>query len=226
MKAFLVGVGAAGNKAIVEAVSQKVIDEKDTVIINTTARDFPKNYNGEKIILTSQNTGCGKERSIAKEYTKKAMADGKFNLSVVQEYDTVIVVTSVEGGTGSGSTPIIAKFFNQVFGKNVHIIAFTGFEDDVRGLANTVEFFKEIDSAMICTFFVYTWLNILATIGVAPLPVPPSTDVAIITVTYSAILSFMLNLPSAIAFFAYSLAIFLSFPHPCRPSLNTIFVPS
>ena len=26
----------------------------------------------------------------------------------------------------------------------MHIIAFTGFEEDVRGLSNTVEFFKEI----------------------------------------------------------------------------------
>ena len=31
-------------------------------------------------------------------------------------------------------------------GKTIHICAFIGFEDDVRGLQNTVEFFKDISS--------------------------------------------------------------------------------
>ena len=67
----------------------------------------------------------------------------------VKDYTTVIVCTSVEGGTGSGSAPIIAKFFKDVLNRNVHIIAFTCFEEDVRGLSNTIEFFKEMDSKLI-----------------------------------------------------------------------------
>ena len=150
MKTFLIGVGAAGNKAVVNAVDAGIMKVEDTCIINSTSKDFPKEYEGTKIILTEGDTGCGKERSIAKEYTKKAIADGKFNIqSKISDYTTVIVATSVDGGTGSGSTPIIAKMFNKVFVKNVHIIAFTGFEEDVRGLSNTVEFFKEIDPAIV-----------------------------------------------------------------------------
>ena len=150
MKTFLIGVGAAGNKAVVNAVDAGIMKVEDTCIVNSTSKDFPKEYEGTKIILTEGDTGCGKERSIAKEYTKKAIADGKFNIqSKISDYTTVIVATSVEGGTGSGSTPIIAKMFNKVFVKNVHIIAFTGFEEDVRGLSNTVEFFKEIDPAIV-----------------------------------------------------------------------------
>lgn len=151
MKTLLIGVGAAGNKGIVDAVDRGIIDVKDTVIINSTSKDFPKNYTGTKIVLSNTDTGCGKERSIAKEYVKKAISEGRFNFDNINinEYVTVIIVTSVEGGTGSGSAPIIAKFFNQVFTRNTHIIAFTGFEDDVRGLANTVEFFKEIDPKIV-----------------------------------------------------------------------------
>lgn len=150
MKTLLIGVGAAGNKAVVNAVELGIMDVEDTMIINSTTKDFPKEYTGKKIVLTNGNTGCGKEREIAKEYTKAAMSAGKFNFGdAIAEYVTVIIATSVEGGTGSGSTPIIAKLFNQVFIKNVHIIAFTGFEEDVRGLSNTVEFFKEIDPAII-----------------------------------------------------------------------------
>lgn len=150
MKTFLIGVGAAGNKAVVNAVELGIMDVEDTCIVNSTSKDFPKDYKGTKIILTDGDTGCGKERSIAKEYTRKAMADGKFNIQAkIADYTTVIVATSVEGGTGSGSAPMIAKMFNKVFVKNVHIIAFTGFEEDVRGLSNTVEFFKEIDPAIV-----------------------------------------------------------------------------
>lgn len=149
MKTLLVGVGAAGNKAVMSAIENQIVKEDDTIIINSTSKDFPTKYNGKKIVLSPQDSGCGKERSVAKDYAITAIKSGKLNIDSVSAYTTVIVITSVEGGTGSGSTPIIAKFFNQVHRKNTHIIAFTGFEEDVRGLANTVEFFQEIDSNLI-----------------------------------------------------------------------------
>lgn len=148
MKILLVGVGAAGNKAVVNAVDSKIVKVEDTMIINSTSKDFPDGYSGRKIILSNTDTGCGKERNIANEYTKAAISAGKFTFDNMGEYISVVIVTSVEGGTGSGSSPLIAKLFSQVYKKNVHIIAFTGFEDDVRGLANTVEFFKELDSSL------------------------------------------------------------------------------
>lgn len=150
MNTLLIGVGAAGNKAVVTAIEKGTMNVEDTMIVNSTSKDFPKEYTGTKVILSGTDTGCGKERSISKKYIKKAIGDGKFNLNEkMNKYSTVIICTSVEGGTGSGASPTLAKFFNKVYTKNVHIIAFTGFEDDVRGLANTVEFFREIDSAIV-----------------------------------------------------------------------------
>lgn len=149
MKTLLVGIGAAGNKAVVNAVEKGIVKDEDAIIINSTSKDFPDSFKGKKIVLTDNDTGCGKERSVAKDYSITAIKSGKLNIESVNAYTTIIVVTSVEGGTGSGATPIIAKFFNQVYRKNVHIIAFTGFEEDVRGLGNTVEFFQEVDSNLI-----------------------------------------------------------------------------
>ena len=146
MKTLLIGIGAAGNKAVMTAINMGVVEVEDTIIINSTTKDFPKDYKGKTIVLSGTDTGCGKERSVSKEYTRKAISDGKFNFNNIGDYISVIIATSVEGGTGSGSAPIIAKLFNQVYLRNTHIIAFTGFEDDVRGLSNTVEFFKELDS--------------------------------------------------------------------------------
>ena len=147
MRCILIGIGAAGNKAV-DAVDRKIMKLEDTVIVNSTTKDFPKEYEGRKIVLSSGDTGCGKERKIAKEHLMNAISDGKFT-DMAESYNTVIIVASVEGGTGSGAAPKLASFFKKVYAKNVHIIAFTGFEDDIRGLANTVEFFKEIESDII-----------------------------------------------------------------------------
>ena len=70
------------------------------------------------------------------------------NISV-EKYTTVMVVGSCSGGTGSGSIPILGRLFSEVLNRNVHIITFTGFEEDVRELSNTIEFFKEMDSKLV-----------------------------------------------------------------------------
>ena len=149
MNCLLIGVGAAGNKAVMNAIDKGIINVEDTVIVNSTSKDFPIGYEGKTIILSPNDTGCGKEISIAREYAIDAIKNGKFNLSNIDNYSTVIFCTSVEGGTGSGATPILAKFFADYFGRNTHVIAFTGFEEDVRGLQNTVEFFKNLDQKLI-----------------------------------------------------------------------------
>lgn len=149
MKTLLIGVGAAGNKAVMTAIEAGIHKAENCIMINSTSKDFPVEFKGEKIVLSPQNTGCGKERAVAKDYTLTALKSGKFNISDISSYTTVVIATSVEGGTGSGATPILAKFFNQVPKKNVHIMAFIGFEEDVRGLSNTIEFFQEIDSNLI-----------------------------------------------------------------------------
>lgn len=147
MKALLIGTGAAGNKAVLTAIDKGVIPEDQVIFINSTSKDFPAGAKAENcIVLSPQDNGCGKERSTAKEYTLQAIKSQKLNLAEkAEDVDIVVVVTSLEGGTGSGSAPIIAKYTDQMLGKNTHIVGFTGFEEDVRGLQNTIEFFKELD---------------------------------------------------------------------------------
>lgn len=144
MKFKFVGIGAAGNKAVMELVNSGVATEDDIVLVNSTNKDIPKEFNGTTVILSPSNNGCGKERSIAKEYAVATMKSGAFD-KLFNDVESVLVVTSVEGGTGSGSTPIISEYISKVLGKNIHIVAFTGFEEDVRGLQNTIEFFQEIN---------------------------------------------------------------------------------
>lgn len=148
MKVLLIGVGAAGNKAVLTvANTNDEIDMDDIVLINSTTKDIPTEYNGYKIILSPDDAGCGKERSAAKDYTVTAIQSGKFDklVEIAENYDAICIVTSLEGGTGSGASPLIAKFSNSVIGKNTHLFGFTGFEEDPRGLQNTIEFFQDID---------------------------------------------------------------------------------
>ena len=58
MRIFLVGTGAAGNKAVVEAINRGVVKTEDTIMINSTSRDFPPEYEGTKIVLSDRDTGC------------------------------------------------------------------------------------------------------------------------------------------------------------------------
>lgn len=148
MKVLVVGVGAGGNKSMIAAIKMGVVKEEDTILINSTSKDIPSEYNGEIVIISPDDHGCGKEINVARKYAIDSIKAGKLNIDRIREYDSVIVVTSTEGGTGSGSSPIIAQFFSEYYGRNTHIIAFTGFEEDVRGISNTIEFFKNMNDKL------------------------------------------------------------------------------
>lgn len=146
MKFMFVGVGAAGNKAVLEIPKAGICNDDQVILINTTDRDIPKDFHGNVLILSPENAGAGKERKVARtlaaQYLKPRTDAMK---EMFKDVDSVMFITSVEGGTGSGATSILASYTGKVLGKNTHIVAFTGFEDDVRGLENTVEFFKDIN---------------------------------------------------------------------------------
>lgn len=146
-KSLLIGCGAGGNKSVLSVLDNcPELTNDDVVLINSTTRDIPADWKGETIILSPNDMGCGKERSVAKEMTLTAIQTGKLNLeNKAENYDKAIVVTSLEGGTGSGSAPIIAKYCLHRLGLNTHIVGFKGFEEDPRGLQNTIEFFQELD---------------------------------------------------------------------------------
>ena len=144
MKFQFIGLGAAGNKAVIDLVKAGVAKPEDVILVNSTDKDFV-DCDGidNKIIMNPGNTGCGKERKIAKVYAERVNKVG--NIIIRDDTTNVLFITSVEGGTGSGATPVIAEDIRKQ-GKTIHICAFIGFEDDVRGLQNTVEFFKDISN--------------------------------------------------------------------------------
>lgn len=138
-----IGIGAAGNKAVLQLVNRGLVEKQDIVLINSTKEDIPDDYNGAYIALTQQNSGCGKERGVAKEYAVR-MLKARL-LDPYLKAESIVIVSSIAGGTGSGSTPIIGEYCQKVMGLNTHFIAFCGFEEDPRELQNSLEFFEELN---------------------------------------------------------------------------------
>lgn len=151
MRVKIIGIGAAGNKAAIAAAEDSIVKLEDVLLINSTLKDIPADYSGEKYCFENAYGGCGKERNIARNLTMENLQSGSLNikkfLRVGEEDQTelAIIVSSTEGGTGSGTAPVLAKYINDVCGINVHCFGFTGFEEDGRGLRNTVEYFKEME---------------------------------------------------------------------------------
>ena len=139
------GIGAAGDKGILAVLEVGEIEQDELILINSTKKDIPEDYNGVYIGLTGKDSGCGKERAVAKEYAVRTMKSGIIKKYITDDIDSVVLVCSIGGGTGSGATPIIAEYCKKVLGKHVHIIVFTGFEEDARELQNSVDFFEELN---------------------------------------------------------------------------------
>ena len=144
----LIGIGAAGNKAAIEAIERGVIERSKVVLLNSTLKDIPSEYADISLKISKDLGGCGKERGKAKAMMKTSLKESTFDADsfLDPEDKMVVIVFSSEGGTGSGAGPILAKYFREVVGVNVHTFIFTGFESDGRGLQNTIDVFKDMQS--------------------------------------------------------------------------------
>lgn len=147
----VIGVGAAGNKAAIKLVQDEVVSREDIVLLNSTLKDVPTEYKDIAIQIKGEYQGCGKERGIANDMIMESLRLGTISLdTILTENDKfVIIATSTEGGTGSGMSVVMAKYFKEIIGADVHLFGFTGFEDDARGLKNTVDWFKELSPEFI-----------------------------------------------------------------------------
>ena len=144
----VIGCGAAGNKAVISLMNIGYNPDK-CYLLNSTTKDIPKEYHSKMMIFGSSSNrlgGCGKERGVGREMLLADLKSGQIDMdSIVDPNDqAIILVGSTEGGSGSSSIPILAKYFKQVHNKNVICVFFFGFNDDVRGMQNSIELCKEL----------------------------------------------------------------------------------
>ncbi len=146
MDTLLLGVGAAGNKAVIEAVEREIIAVEDTLLINSTDVDLPEKYKNNATIIGNSIGGCGKEPSSGEALMLEAIKGGKIKIkeNLDPRHTSVTIVSSLEGGTGCGGTPVLAKYVANIIKMPVHIISFAGFKEDARGIKNTLTFLSKM----------------------------------------------------------------------------------
>lgn len=149
MRVKILGFGAAGNKAAIECIKQGIIAKNDVALLNTTLKDIPETYKDLGYLFSSDLGGCGKERNEGKKAMLKAIQDSELDMASFVDDDTQLVclVASTEGGSGSGSINIAAKYY-QAMNIPVHVFSLIGFNDDTRGIKNTLAFFKDLDDGI------------------------------------------------------------------------------
>lgn len=141
----VIGCGAAGNKAAIELI-ESGFDSEQVILINSTYKDVPEEYRNKTIIFGNGLGGCGKERSLGKKMLYADMMNNKISPEemIASRDKGVVLVGSTEGGSGSSAIPILAKYFKEVVGLNVICVLFFGFQDDTRGLQNSIELAQEL----------------------------------------------------------------------------------
>lgn len=150
LKTSIIGIGAAGNKAAIQAILDGVVPANKVMLLNTTLKDIPEEFRRIAVNFAENSDlhgGCGKERALSKKLLLSAMKnqDVDFDNFLADDDDMVTIVTSTEGGTGSGAAALVAKYFDEQLNRPVNMFALTGFEDDARGKQNTVAFFQEME---------------------------------------------------------------------------------
>lgn len=152
LKAKIIGIGAAGNKAAINLLKKGVVEKNCVLLLNSTKKDIPEDYK-ESAIEFGTTKGCGKERDLAKQAILQAFSESQLKLEnfLIPDDNLVLIVTSLEGGTGCGASVVIAQYINDLMiapgirpNLRVHLFGFAGFEDEPRGLKNTVDWFNDL----------------------------------------------------------------------------------
>ena len=147
MKYTVLGIGAGGNKGAINLIEKGIISRDYVKLFNTTLKDVPDDYKNIAVHFASELGGSGKERNTGYNAAVEAIKNGSLNIAqyINPDAQAIIIVTSTEGGTGSGATPAFAKYC-LAMNLPVHVFALLGFEDEPRGLKNTLSFFNDLDS--------------------------------------------------------------------------------
>jgi len=151
--ATIIGCGGCGNKAAIALLENKVIDMDHVRLLNTTSRDVPDEYKSNSdlfMLFSKDNRGTGKQCDTGRSSMINALRDGLIDISrlINDDAQEVILVSSVEGGSGSGAVPVLAKYFASTK-IPVHVFAFIGFQEDARSINNTIKFFKSLPPEVI-----------------------------------------------------------------------------
>lgn len=153
MKCLIIGCGKAGNKITNEILKGDKSGQLTGLFVNTSYNDMAtlsERTEDNTFLFTSAN-GSGRDRSIAQNYVKdqiKALITAITNFPL---RDNVYLITSADGGTGSGITPMICQLLKNAFDskgldRKINLIAIMPNQktDDTLAFENAIGFWNDI----------------------------------------------------------------------------------
>ena len=154
IKATVLGCGGAGNKAAIALLERGIIGREYVHLLNTSPLDVPDQYKQDPNLFFLYSSvllqGSGKEYSKGRLSIINAIKNGEIHPEDLLNDDSkeVIIVGSLYGGSGSSSTTVLAKYFDTM-NIPIHVFAFNGFGDEIRGINNSLKFFKDLPDNVI-----------------------------------------------------------------------------
>lgn len=141
----VVGIGNAGSQ--VAALAQQELSV-DVLAINSSENDFYTLPESVPRVPIGDLRGAGKDRKTAKVFLKsKVMSMMEDNdIKNILKKDVVFVVSSTGGGTGSGSSIVLANIIKEVF-VDTHVIVvgiLPTLAEAFSTQVNTIEYMKEL----------------------------------------------------------------------------------
>ena len=146
LRPFVFGCGQGATKAMIACIEAGVFRKEDCVVVNSTTKDIPHEYRANAIVISDDpDAGCGKVREAAKALMNSYIKSHPETLNklVTDDYAYVHILTTSEGASGSGSSVVLAQYLNKMNVPTI-ITIITGFESDIKGLQNTINYFKDL----------------------------------------------------------------------------------
>lgn len=152
-KMLLIGCGKTGNKLVNDMM---VKDSRYAgIFVNSSYGDManlPKFNQETNAFLFPGTNGSGKDPALAEEFVKGNL---KSLVDMVVGYplqDTIVILTSADGGTGSGTTPMLATLLKHTFmkrsliNKKINIVAVAPDikNNDKVSFENTIRFWDKM----------------------------------------------------------------------------------
>jgi len=120
IKIKVIGVGGCGGNAVNDMIKNG-LEGIDFIAVNTDSQDLRRNEAGEKIQIGQElvgGMGVGGNPDKGKAAAEESEEDLKEQL---KDSDLIFLTAGMGGGTGTGATPVIAKYIREVSPKTLII---------------------------------------------------------------------------------------------------------
>lgn len=162
-----ISIGGAGNSILNEIVTKDILVDnpnEQVLYVNFSSSDVGDNFKGNKLILSGEGTGRSTQKGIELIKEKKDLLQKNYALfyQKIKKFCgpddfTIVIMSSLGGGTGSSLTPFTIDFFQDLIDRDEAAvnISYVGIvsspKEGVATLPNCVKSFKNIYNTYILT---------------------------------------------------------------------------